>query len=171
MQIAIANGNPDAGNTEFDTYLERLRDRLRSSAHETDLLQLRNLNVRYCVGCFGCWLKTPGRCVHHDEMDQVLRAFVRSDLFIMASPVRMGFTSSLLKKIHDRLIPVVLPYITFIKGEMHHRRRYRHYPDIALLLQEDKDTDAEEIGIIRRIYERDMLNFHGSLNAGGGGRG
>ena len=81
----------------------------------------------------------------------------------MASPVTMGFTSSLLKRTHDRLLPTLMPYVTFIKGEMHHKKRYRRYPDFAVLLQEGTDTDAEDMQIIRRIYERDMLNFHSKL--------
>ena len=96
-------------------------------------------------------------------MPQVHRAFIRSKLFVMASPISMGFTSSLLKKTHDRFLPVLMPYITFIKGEMHHRKRYRRYADFGLLVQETNDTDAEDIQIIRRIYERDMLNIHSRL--------
>ena len=22
--------------------------------------------IRPCIGCFGCWVKTPGQCVIHD---------------------------------------------------------------------------------------------------------
>jgi multimeric flavodoxin WrbA len=163
MKIAIANGNPDAGNTTFESYLDKLCDLLRSSAHEIQVLRLRDLDIRYCIGCFGCWLKSPGRCVQHDEMEQVIRAYVRSRLFIMASPVTMGFTSSLLKKAHDRILPVLMPYIVFTKGEMHHRKRYRRHPDVGVLVQESADTDAEDMEIMRHVYERDMLNIYGRL--------
>jgi multimeric flavodoxin WrbA len=163
VDIAIANGNPDAANASFDVYIQSLADALRARSRGAQVLQLRDMDIRFCIGCFSCWLKTPGRCVHRDDMEQVLRAYVKSDLFIMASPLRMGFTSSLLKKTHDRLLPVLLPYVTFVRGEMHHKKRYRRYPDFGILVEKEQDTDAEDMDILRNVYERDMLNFHARL--------
>jgi multimeric flavodoxin WrbA len=163
MNIAIANGNPDTGNGTFEEYVDLLCSRLRSSGHTVEPIVLRDMDIRHCIGCFGCWTKTPGLCVHKDEMPTVLRAYIRSRLFVMAAPITMGFTSSLLKKTHDRFLPVLMPYIKFVKGAMHHTRRYRRYADCGFLVQEAADTDAEDMTIIRRIYEQDMLNIHSRL--------
>ena len=164
MRITILDGNPDSANTEFDNYLNILSESLESKNHEVVDLTLRNLETRYCVGCFGCWVKTPGECssTAYASVD-IRRNIINSELIIFASPVIMGFTSALLKRVHDKFIPLVLPYTGLYHEESHHHPRYDRYPSMGLLLEPDLDTDQEDIDIITEIYRRDSLNFHTDL--------
>ncbi|MFC1865579.1 hypothetical protein ACFLYB_02555 [Chloroflexota bacterium] len=93
----------------------------------------------------------------------VRREYINSDMVIFTSPVIMGFTSALLKKAHDRILPLLTPYIRLFEGETHHIARYDKYPLIGLLLQSDGNTDAEDIAIISEIYRRDAINFKSSV--------
>lgn len=34
---------------------------------ELNFIDLSALHIANCVGCFGCWTKTPGRCVIRDD--------------------------------------------------------------------------------------------------------
>ena len=34
---------------------------------ENKYIDLSSLKIRNCIGCFGCWTKTPGCCVIRDE--------------------------------------------------------------------------------------------------------
>ena len=27
--------------------------------------------IRHCIGCFGCWIKTPGKCILKDGYDNM----------------------------------------------------------------------------------------------------
>ena len=36
-------------------------------------------NIRPCIGCFGCWLKTPGQCVIKDGYDQMGKLIHEAD--------------------------------------------------------------------------------------------
>ena len=160
MKITILNGNPDANNTEFDDYLTKLTDLLAAKNHTVKVLQIREMDVRYCIGCFGCWMKTPGECSNTaDDSRVVRREYINSELVIFASPVIMGFTSALLKTVHDKLIPLLTPYVRLFDGETHHVARYDTYPLIAVLLQPDNNTDSEDVNIISEIYQRDAINF------------
>ncbi len=118
------------------------------------------MDIRYCIGCWGCWIKTPGECSNAvDDSRTVCREYINSDLAVFASPVVMGFTSAVLKRAHDRLIPLLQPYMEAYHGEAHHVSRYASYPDVGLLLAAGPDTDAEDIRIITEIYRRDAINF------------
>ena len=158
MRITIVNGEPKDASP-FDTYVEGVAERLRTSGHEIRSLRLRDMDIKGCKGCWGCWVRTPGECVANDESAEVCQAVLHSDLTLFASPVRMGFTTALLKRATDKLIPLVHPYIVIEGGEMHHRPRYEHYPLMGLLLSADSNADAEDINITREIWERTARNM------------
>ncbi len=160
MKVTILNGNPDADNVKFDDYLKNLSDLLKSNNHKVTVSQLREMDIRYCIGCFGCWVKMPGECSNAtDDTRNVRREYINSDFVLFASPIIMGFTSALLKKAHDRLLPLLLPYLLVDQWETHHVARYDRYPQIGLLLEKGRDADQEDIEIISDIYKRDAINF------------
>ena len=45
MEIAIANGNPDAANASFDAYIGSLADTLDSRSHGTRVLRVRDMDI------------------------------------------------------------------------------------------------------------------------------
>ncbi len=159
MRVTILNGNPQAGNEVFESYLGEFAEKLESSGHNVKRLDLRDLKIGYCVGCFGCWLENPGECLIADDGREVCRAAIQSDLLITASPISMGFISSLLKRSLDRMIPLVLPHLEVDHDEIHHRKRYTKYPLVGLLMAKDADTDAEDLEIIEQSFRRLVINF------------
>jgi hypothetical protein len=163
MKITILNGDPQAGHTEFNGYLKDLAGLLERQGHVVVRLDLQGMRIEPCIGCWGCWVKTPGRCVVADDSDNIRSEFINSDLVLFASPVIMGFTSALLKKAHDKLIPLLHPYFELVQEEVRHIGRYDRYPRTGLLLAKDRDTDDEDIGIISEIYRRNALNLKTSL--------
>ncbi|MBP7867400.1 MAG: flavodoxin family protein [Acidobacteria bacterium] len=154
MNVTVVNGNPDPGHGAFDGHLDALARHLGSHGHRCTLLPLRDLDIRQCTGCFSCWLRTPGRCVLPDRYEDVLRAYLASDLLVFASPLVMGFTSALLKRATDRIVPVVLPYIDGSSGECRHFPRYDHTPALAVLYEPEPDTDAEDLEILDLLWRR-----------------
>jgi multimeric flavodoxin WrbA len=162
MKVTILNGNPDASDRAFEDYLSELGRELEKAGHGVETLNLRELDIKPCLGCFGCWVKTPGRCAVTDDSPKARRAYIGADLALFASPVRMGFTSALLKRAQDKLIPLLMPYIAFSHGECHHTKRYTKYPKLGLLL-ERRGADDEDLRIITDIYGRMAWNFKSEL--------
>ena len=162
MQITILNGEGEAGS-RFESYLFELERRLAAQGHAMTRLDLARMNLKGCSGCFGCWVKTPGICVKRDDSAIVCRSAIGADLLLLASPMKMGFTSVLLKRSLDQMIPLLHPYFCFEGGEIHHRARYQHYPQMGLLLGVGDDCDEEDVEITTRIWQRTARNLKASL--------
>ncbi len=163
MKISILNSNTDGNSTTFDAYLDNLSNELTGKNHQVTHLKLRELNIKYCIGCWGCWVKTPGECVVKDDSAAVCRQMINSDFVVFAAPVIMGFPSALMKKMLDKSIPLLHPYIVIDHGECHHRKRYDQYPALGLLLEKETDTDEEDIKIINQAMQRFALNFKSTM--------
>ncbi len=163
MEITILNGNANAKNSDFEQFLAKMCVYLDKEQHVVHHLKLRAMDIRYCIGCWSCWVKTPGKCSVKDESHTVCDNVINSDLTIFASPVIMGFTSEILKRAQDKLIPLVHPYIEMVQGECHHKKRYDKYPKLGLLLHKDDQCDDEDVSIITDIYKRLALNLKSEL--------
>lgn len=122
---------------------------------------LRERDVAPCAGCFGCWTKTPGECVIGDGARDILRSYVRSDLVVCATPVTFGGFSSQLKKMIDRLIPVLDPRFVVVGGDVHHRLRYRRYPK-TIILGTLPSPDPEAERVFTRLAAQSSLNPRGT---------
>lgn len=161
MKITILNGNP--APSPFDTYLEQLRLKLEESNHAVTQLNLRELTLHYCIGCWGCWVKTPGICAHNDQSPELDQTIINADFVLWASPLIMGYPSEVLKRALDKHVPLIHPYIVEDQGEMHHLGRYEHYPRLGLLLEPEAETNQNQLEIVSTIFQRTALNFKSKL--------
>jgi hypothetical protein len=158
MRITLLNGDPDRSSAFYEC-VHNVAGRLANLGHEVATLDLCELNLKGCSGCWGCWVKTPGECIKGDDSAKVCRSVINSDLLVLASPIIMGFTSALLKRAADQMIPLLHPYVTIQGGEMHHLPRYSSYPAFALLLGVGPDADAEDLEITRAMWTRTARNL------------
>lgn len=163
MKTVILNGNPATGRPDFNQYLGRLVEMLNLQSQETRVFNLGEMKLHYCVGCFNCWLKTPGQCVFRDDMDQILAEMAGASRLVYASPLVMGFVHSSLKMVMDRSLPLLLPYVGLYRGESHHYLRYEKSPLLAVLVEKEPDTDPEDLEILNTSFQRLALNFRSRL--------
>ena len=158
MKITILNGNPVPSS--FDTYLAQLKPALEAGGHTVTQLDLRDMPPRYCIGCWGCWVKTPGQCSNGDAASLAMdRAVINADFVLWAAPLKMGFPTELLKRACDKHLPLIHPYMVVDHGEAHHRKRYVRYPRLGLLIEREADTDERDLQIVTDIHCRTALNL------------
>ena len=147
----------------FETWLDDVKAECEAMGHRVVSVCLRDKKITYCTGCWACWVKTPGQCIASDDSREICSTFINSDFVLFASPVLMGFTSAILKRLQDKLIPLVHPYIEIVQGECHHKKRYDSYPGMGLVL-DMQESDMEDRQIITRIYERLAKNLRTRLH-------
>ena len=157
MKITILNGNPDL--TPFDAYLAELEEAIQTEGHAVTRLDLRDMPLHYCIGCWGCWVKTPGECISRDASLEMDRTIINADFVLWAAPLKMGFPSELLKRAIDKHLPLIHPYMVVDHGEGHHRKRYARYPLVGLLSEKEPSTDERDLQIVTDIFCRTALNF------------
>ncbi len=139
---------------------------LEGMGWSTTVLALRELEIAPCLGCFGCWVRTPGVCVVDDDGREVARRVVQSDLMVFVTPLTFGGYSSELKKALDRLIPIISPMFRRVRGEVHHVRRYARYPRlVGVAVDGDPPIDPEEEELFETLVGRNAINLYAPAEA------
>lgn len=122
------------------------------------VLDLQEQQIKDCTGCWSCWWRTPGRCIHKD-LDKCYQEFLKADKVVIFSKLSMGFISGNMKTLFDRLIPLALPFIKYDTGESMHLPRYDRYPDIEIYYSGDF-IGREEEELYKDYLERVFYQFH-----------
>ncbi len=155
--ITIIHLNPDEKiKSELENYYKN-----NYPNAELKICDLSNIHIKNCVGCWNCWVKTPGRCVHNDEMESYYSTIINSDICVFSHQIQSGFISGNAKTCMDRLIPLFHPYIKIINGEMMHYERYDKMPAIhyAYSFIDKEELSEEEIQSIEGYYFRCNQHF------------
>ena len=84
---------------------------LQMKGEDNRYIDLSALRIANCVGCFGCWVKTPGRCVIRDDAVKVYPLIARSERLIYVTAVEFGSYGTVMKTMLERAIPVQQAFI------------------------------------------------------------
>ena len=126
-----------------------------------DILVNANQIDRYCIGCFSCWLKTPGTCVIKDGFENMGKRLSEVSEFILISKATFGSYSSAVKNVLDRSISYVLPFFEIRNGEMHHGERYFNDLKISAVFYGNM-TDAEK-KTAENLVKANAVNLNAKL--------
>ena len=87
MKVLALNSSPRGeGQSKTGLMLNPLVLGMRDAGAEVEVVDLRKKPSGIVPGCFTCWTKTPGLCIHKDDMtNELFPKFIDSDLVVYAS--------------------------------------------------------------------------------------
>lgn len=127
----------DLGRIQFERLLPDPPDAIRIISNDG--------TIKNCIGCFGCWVKTPGACIIRDRYGDMGEWLAKSDEVIIISKCFYGGYSPFVKNVLDRSISYIHPYFETRNKEMHHKKRYDHKFETSVWFYGDEITDDEKV--------------------------
>ena len=157
-KVVILDG-AGVSDTDLSPVLDALSGALQADGAQIETFPLREMKLAHCLGCFDCWIKTPGVCVEADAGREIAKAIVRSDVTVLFTPVTFGGYSPDLKKMVDRFVQIASPLFRMDHGEIHHPPRYAHLPRLTMVGVQ-RHPNEHEAHIFKTLAGRNAINFH-----------
>ena len=107
MRIIGICGSPRKGNTEW--MLGKLLESAARSGADTELILLREKDIKGCDGCLTCEAggeERQGICRIQDDMQGIYPKLVTADGLALGTPAYFELLSGLLKNFMDRTCPI-----------------------------------------------------------------
>lgn len=128
------------------------------STEDTQIISNKG-RIRNCIGCFGCWIKTPGQCVVKDGYENMGHILSQADTVTIISRCYYGGYSPFVKNVLDRSISFLLPFFKTINNETHHRPRYKKSFQLYVYFYGEHITQSER-DTAKNMVSRNSINFN-----------
>lgn len=134
MKVLALNSSARTGDvSKTEIVLDYMVQGMREASAEVEVIELRKKKIRYCIGCFTCWTKTPGMCIHKDDMTkEILPKYLDSDLVVLATPLFHYTVNAVMKTLIERTLPIALPFFEKRDGVTKHPYRHKA-PPVAVI--------------------------------------
>ena len=171
MRVLALNGSPRKQAGATFRLLEALLAGMSEAGAETRIVHLAELGLHHCLGCYTCWTRTPGECVHRsdDEMSSAIAAWREADLVVFGTPLYHFSMTGLMATFLDRLLPESEPWLVAdpeAPQNTMHPRRHRQ-PSSGLLVVPcgfpDTDQFAPLVHFFRYLAERRHWKWLGEI--------
>lgn len=117
-----------------------------------------NGTIQSCIGCFGCWIKTPGKCVLKDGYGNMGELLAQADKVTIISRCCYGGYSPFVKNVADRSISYLLPFFRTKAGETHHKPRYKKHFSLSVHFY-GENISPQEKRTAQELVAANCVNF------------
>jgi len=157
MKTVVLFGSPRKdGNTR--QLVNAASDILKQKHHDVRVLFLNDLNIRPCQGCYACLPK--GICKITDDMKDIRKYMMESELIIYATPLYWFGPSSQLKLVMDRSI-------AFMDNDYNSRIKGKKVVTLVTLGDENPDTAKPLLDMFQMTFDLLGLSWAGHIEAPG----
>ena len=128
MNILLVNGSPKGERSNTlrlaNAFFEGICYAQKDCLPKIERLNIAQMDINSCLGCFSCWKTTPGKCCIYDDMQIVLEKLLWADLTIWSFPLYYFNLPGKLKTVIDRQLPLTLPFMLSNAESGGHPTRY-----------------------------------------------
>lgn len=157
MRTVILFGSPRReGNTR--QLADAFVDGVRAGRTDVRFLYLNDMNIRPCQGCLACSEK--GVCRINDDMRDITKYIMESDLVVYATPVYWSGPSAQLKLVMDRSV-------AFFDRDLNSRVKGKKAVTLMSCGDTDVDTCSPALDIFRRTFQGLGMEYAGHVEATG----
>ncbi len=133
MKILAFNASPRKSKGTTDVLMEAFIDGAKKSNTDVEKHHIVDLNINGCLSCFTCWWKTPGVCVHRDDMDWIIPKLSEADILLFGTPIYGRNITHYMQRMVERTFPLSLPEMFAKDGQTSHpSRQQRKIPHLVL---------------------------------------
>ncbi|MGC8491956.1 MAG: NAD(P)H-dependent oxidoreductase [Syntrophobacteraceae bacterium] len=134
MKVLALNSSPRAeGISKTGMLLDALTRGMREAGAEVEVVPLRKKKISNCIGCYTCWTKTPGVCVHKDDMTgELFPKWLAADIVVYATPLYHFTMNASMKAFIERTLPLLQPTIIRVDGRFSHPLRQKPPRSVVL---------------------------------------
>ncbi|HOU83372.1 MAG TPA: flavodoxin family protein [Spirochaetota bacterium] len=164
MKITVFNGSPRAerGNTHF--MVKAFLEGAKKAGAVTNNIFLSKKKINPCMGCFSCWLITPGVCVFKDDIPSLLSEVLSSDVIVFAFPLYVDNVSGQMKIFMDRMMTLADPRITKDEnGESRHQKRFNQQSPGVVVISNCGFPEYSHFQVISLLFNRFARNLHSKV--------
>ena len=157
MKTVILFGSPrKAGNTR--QLVNVFSETMKKNGHDIRLLNLNDMNVRPCQGCLMC--AKEGKCRINDDMKDIRRYMLESDLVVYATPTYWWGPSAQLKLVIDRSI-------SFLDENLDSRIKGKKAVTLITCGDTSLNTFTPVLEMFKRTFDILSINHFGGVEAAG----
>lgn len=120
MKVLVLNGSPKKQSDTMELTKAFLKGIEGATKAEIEILNIIDMNIKPCRGCFGCWAKKDGKCVIADDQNLILEKYRKANIVIWSFPLYCYGFPSHIKAVLDRMIPLVKMDMVEKDGEVRH---------------------------------------------------
>lgn len=171
MKVLAINGSPRGANGNTEVLLEQFLKGCEEAGAEIETIYLKDKNINHCIGCFTCWTKTPGKCIHKDDMEELLIKVSQVDIMVYATPLYYFTVTGIMKDFMDRKLPLCKREIIKVGDKYTHPTRYQKESPTKNVLISSCGFPGEYnfLGLLETFNVMTKGNLSGAILFGQGG--
>jgi hypothetical protein len=145
VNAVVIQGSPKRNQGNTYSILSPFIDGMIEAGANIDLVFAKDYSIKPCEGCFYCMFKSGGNCCIKDDMQQLIQKLKQADIWVIAGPVYFGGFTSSIRKILERLSPLLDPSFQNYNGITGHPWR--------------ENIMVKKIALVASCASLELINF------------